>query len=101
MNRLNWPVSLTIILSFLFAATADARETDRYPNIVVILSDDLGYGSVNSYGASKDHIRTPNIDRLANALNHYFLADELFQLNSRGNQASRSFSHTPLPIAAA
>lgn len=35
------------------------------PNIVVILADDLGYGSLNSYGASKEHVRTPQIDRLA------------------------------------
>lgn len=35
------------------------------PNIVIILADDLGYGSLNCYGAAKSHIRTPNIDRLA------------------------------------
>jgi arylsulfatase A len=35
------------------------------PNIVVILADDYGYGSANCYGASEEHIKTPNIDRLA------------------------------------
>ncbi|MEM8671679.1 MAG: arylsulfatase [Planctomycetota bacterium] len=35
------------------------------PNVVIILADDLGYGSLNSYGADESHVRTPNIDRLA------------------------------------
>ncbi|MEX2566982.1 MAG: arylsulfatase [Cyclobacteriaceae bacterium] len=35
------------------------------PNIIVILADDFGYGSVNSYGASKELIRTPHIDKIA------------------------------------
>jgi len=33
------------------------------PNIVLILADDLGYGDLNCYGATKT--KTPNIDRLA------------------------------------
>jgi arylsulfatase A len=35
------------------------------PNIVVILADDLGWGSLNCYGAPKHLVRTPNCDRLA------------------------------------
>lgn len=35
------------------------------PNVVVILTDDLGWGSVGCYGADPALVSTPNIDRLA------------------------------------
>jgi arylsulfatase A-like enzyme len=40
----------------------DSRRLKR-PNVVIILADDLGYGDVGCYGATK--VKTPNIDRLA------------------------------------
>jgi arylsulfatase A len=37
--------------------------TKDRPNVIVINADDLGYGDLGSYGATK--VKTPNIDRLA------------------------------------
>ena len=37
----------------------------RTPNIVFILADDFGYGSLNCNGADRKLIRTPNLDRIA------------------------------------
>ena len=42
---------------------AFANEKKKNPNIVIIYADDLGYGDVSCYGATK--ITTPNIDKLA------------------------------------
>lgn len=41
-----------------------AHIDDASPNVVLINTDDLGYGDVGAYGATMVH--TPNIDRLAN-----------------------------------
>lgn len=53
------------VFVFLFLAvafSAHAQNTDR-PNIVLIMTDDQGYGDLGAHGNPK--IRTPNLDRLA------------------------------------
>lgn len=39
------------------------NETPQKPNVILIYTDDLGYGDVSCYGATK--VNTPNVDRLA------------------------------------
>ena len=52
--------SAAIVLS-LIAGSGSAQQSP--PNVVLIITDDMGYADLSSYGA-KD-IRTPNIDKLA------------------------------------
>lgn len=56
---------LFVLLGFscgLLAPQAPAA-TAGPPNIVLIVSDDLGFGDIGCYGATR--IKTPNVDRLA------------------------------------
>ena len=55
---------LWTLLVILMSAPAFSQEK---PNIVLILADDFGYASLNSYGADKNLVRTPHIDRIAEA----------------------------------
>jgi arylsulfatase A-like enzyme len=50
------------IISSASTQFTNAQTTEK-PNIIIIYADDLGYGDVSCYGATK--ISTPNIDRLA------------------------------------
>jgi arylsulfatase A-like enzyme len=57
---LSAPVVVAITLGL--TGTVQAQSADR-PNVVLIITDDVGYGDIGSYGAPD--IRTPNIDSLA------------------------------------
>lgn len=49
-------------LRALAAAPLLSAQT-RKPNVIVILADDVGYGDLSCYGATR--VRTPNLDKLA------------------------------------
>src|SRR5687768_16180410 len=59
------PFLLAVTLMLMIATELHAQPvTSKYPNIVLIYADDLGYGDLSCYGATG--VNTPNIDRLAN-----------------------------------
>ena len=57
-HSFRWLIGFSLFVALAATVLADAK-----PNVVVIMADDLGYGDVSCYGASK--LETPNIDRLA------------------------------------
>lgn len=54
---------LSFAASVVFAEERTNQDSPRLPNVVIIYADDLGYGDLSCYGATK--VRTPNIDSLA------------------------------------
>ena len=51
------------LLGGLLASVAAPLSAQQLPNVVVIVADDLGYGDLSCYGATR--VSTPNVDRLA------------------------------------
>jgi len=57
MKRLGF---LMVVAGLMLAGTAGAK-----PNILLIMADDFGVGSINAYGAPEALVKTPNLNRLA------------------------------------
>jgi arylsulfatase A-like enzyme len=58
--------TIAMVLSAVVVVKAEVQSignTSQKPNIIYILSDDLGYGDLGCYGAT--HVKTPNLDQLA------------------------------------
>lgn len=51
---------ISLAISLLAALSINAQQK---PNVIFILTDDLGYGDLSCYGATK--LNTPNLDKLA------------------------------------
>jgi len=56
-------LSLMVHCTATIAQAQSNSNSDPRPNIMLILCDDLGYGDLGCFGS--EHIRTPNLDRLA------------------------------------
>lgn len=56
-------IVVIIIASYFILVSSCENPKETPPNIILILADDLGYGDLVCYGATK--VQTPNIDQLA------------------------------------
>src|SRR5580765_4238891 len=63
MSRMRPAMLMLGLLLFVGCATQTPAASRRPPNVVILYADDLGYGDVSCYGATR--VQTPNIDRLA------------------------------------
>ena len=57
------PILQLILLCLLSLPRATHAAEPQKPNVVIIFIDDLGYGDIGPFGATKQ--KTPNLDRMA------------------------------------
>src|SRR5688572_26263692 len=85
-------------LAVLFLAmTVVAARGQSKPNIVLILADDYGWGSVGCYGAAG--VKTPNLDRLAREgrrFTHAYAPGSVCSPTRYGLMTGRYYWRTPI-----
>ena len=52
------------VCAIIFSCDSDTNKTKQPPNVIIIFTDDQGYGDLGSFGSMD--IKTPNIDALGN-----------------------------------
>jgi len=63
MNNTKTFCSLFCVSTTLISCVDHSTITTEKPNVIIILTDDIAWGDLGCYGATK--VKTPNIDRLA------------------------------------
>lgn len=56
-------IAITLYGKAAFSQSKNSKAATSPPNVIFIYADDLGYGDLSCYGATK--IKTPNLDKLA------------------------------------
>ena len=80
-------IKFLLLIQFIFFGCKTNNYSDNLPNIIIIYTDDLGYGDVSAYG--KVILNTPNIDKLAN--------EGIRFNNGYATSATVSYTHLTLP----
>ena len=63
-SKLIKQLCLIFFISLFLGCKSEKNYSSKNPNIIIIYTDDLGYGDVSAY--NKGTLNTPNIDKLAN-----------------------------------
>ena len=63
--RMHHVIIAGLFLTYIVTACTQPKKSAKSnaPNVIIIYADDVGYGDLGCYGATK--VRTPNIDKLA------------------------------------